>query len=150
MRTSKDLLVSPIQRLPQSHGILYTHWLVCWASLAGQVFINVPRNVCLVLKMLLALNQFPMRLNFSEIPVTYGIRTVPWYIVSEERLLLLDGFIMESTNSCGYSLSIISCLIFLIPLLKSYWPWHMTLAGLIKLRTTPLFTWCGRLDLNCR
>jgi hypothetical protein len=27
--------------------------------------------------------------------------TALWYIVSEERQLLLDGFIMQSSNSCG-------------------------------------------------
>jgi hypothetical protein len=48
----------------------------------------------------LILKRFPMRLN-----------SVPWYIVSEKGRLLLDGFIMESTNSCGYSLCIRSCFI---------------------------------------
>jgi hypothetical protein len=32
--------------------------------------------------------------------------TVHWYTVFQEGSLLLDDFIMESTNSCGYSLSI--------------------------------------------
>jgi hypothetical protein len=32
----------------------------------------------------MALKRFPMRLNFWEILLTYGIITVPWYIVSEE------------------------------------------------------------------
>jgi hypothetical protein len=40
-------------------------------------------------------------------------------IVPEGRLLFL-GFIMESTNSCAYSLSIRSCLTLLISLLKSF------------------------------
>jgi hypothetical protein len=47
--------------------------------------------------------------------------TVLWYVVAEERLTL-DGFITESTNCCGYSLSIRSYL------LKSFQSWHMTLA----------------------
>jgi hypothetical protein len=34
--------------------------------------------------------------NFSEIPLTYGIMTVLWYIVSEEGRLSPDGFIMVS------------------------------------------------------
>jgi hypothetical protein len=34
-----------------------------------------------------------MRLNFSEIPLTYDITIVSWYIVSEEQLFL-DYFIM--------------------------------------------------------
>jgi hypothetical protein len=47
--------------------------------------------------------------------------------------LFLDGFSMESINSRGYSLSIRSCLIFLIFWLKSFWWWHITLTRLIKL-----------------
>jgi hypothetical protein len=35
----------------------------------------------------------------------YGM-TVPWYIVSEERRLLVDGFNGETTNYCGYLLSV--------------------------------------------
>jgi hypothetical protein len=46
----------------------------------------------LVLKTVLTLKWFPMRLNFSEIPLTYGIMTVPWYIILEGGQLLLDGF----------------------------------------------------------
>jgi hypothetical protein len=41
---------------------------------------------------------------FSEIPLTYGIMTVP-YALSEGRLLL-PSFFLESANSCDYSLSI--------------------------------------------
>jgi hypothetical protein len=33
-------------------------------------------------------------------------KTVTWYIASEEKRLLLGRFIMKSTNSCGYLLSI--------------------------------------------
>jgi hypothetical protein len=36
--------------------------------------------------------------------------TVASYIVSEVGRLLPDDFVMESVNSCGYSLSIILCL----------------------------------------
>jgi hypothetical protein len=39
--------------------------------------------------------------------------TVPWDILSEEGRLILDGFIMETTNSCGYSISIKSYFMFL-------------------------------------
>jgi hypothetical protein len=60
--------------------------------------------------------------------------------VSEEGRLLLPGFITESTNLLGYSLSFRSCLIFLISLLKSFRSWHMTFALLTKLWTTPHFT----------
>jgi hypothetical protein len=42
-------------------------------------------------------------------------------------VLLLPGFIMRSTNSCGYPLSIRSCLMFWISLLKCFWSWHTTL-----------------------
>lgn len=38
--------------------------------------------------------------EFSEAPLTYGMMTIPWYTVSEEGRLLLDGFVVESTNSC--------------------------------------------------
>jgi hypothetical protein len=94
--------------MPQSHGIFYTHCFACWASLIGPVFINVPCSVYLVLKLVVTLKLFPMRPNFWEIPLTYGIVTVPEYILSEEGWLLLDGFIMEPKNSRGYSLSITS------------------------------------------
>jgi hypothetical protein len=53
MRTSTNLLVPLMQHLPQSHGMLNTYIFVCWALLSGQIFINVPRNVCLALKMVL-------------------------------------------------------------------------------------------------
>jgi hypothetical protein len=33
----------------------------------------------------------------------------PWYMISEEGWLYLDSFIMEPANSCGYLLSIRSC-----------------------------------------
>jgi hypothetical protein len=72
--------------------------------------------------------------------------SAPWYVLSEEGRFLLDSFIIESTNSCWYSWSIGSCLMFLISLLKSFWSWHMILARLTKLWTTPLFTWYGRLS----
>jgi hypothetical protein len=69
--------------------------------------------------------------------------TVPWYVVSVEWRLLLDGYIMEVMNCCGYSLSIRSYLMFLISLSKSLWPWHMTLVQLIKLWTDDLFMLCS-------
>jgi hypothetical protein len=50
--------------------------------------------------------------DFSEITLTYGIIAKSWYIVSEERRLLLDGFIAESANSCWYSIIIRSCFLF--------------------------------------
>jgi hypothetical protein len=50
------------------------------------------------LKIILTLKWFPMHLNFSEIPLTYGILTMPWYIVCEEGRLLLCDFIMESSE----------------------------------------------------
>jgi hypothetical protein len=37
----------------------------------------------------------PDRLNFSEMPLTYGMTTVPWYTVSEEGRFLTDGFIAD-------------------------------------------------------
>jgi hypothetical protein len=61
--------------------------------------------------MVLSLKRFPMRLNFSEIPLTCGLMPVPWYIVSEEGRLLIYNFSMESTNSCGYPLRIMSSLL---------------------------------------
>jgi hypothetical protein len=88
-------------------------------------FHQCPTECVLILKMVLTLIRFRTCLNFSEVPLTCGIMTVPRYVVSEERRLLLDSFIMESTNSCGYSLSIWSYLIFLISLLKSVWSWHV-------------------------
>jgi hypothetical protein len=73
----------------------------------------------LVLKMVLTLKWFPVRLNFLEIPLTYGIMTAPSSTLSEEGWLLLSSFITESLNSCGYSLRIGSRLTFIISLLKS-------------------------------
>jgi hypothetical protein len=85
LHTSKGVLFSLMQHLTQSHGMLYTHCFVCWASLTGPVFISVPWSVCLVLKTVLRLKRFSVQLNFSEIPLTYEILAVPWYTVSEER-----------------------------------------------------------------
>jgi hypothetical protein len=45
MRTSKGLLVSPMQHLPQSHGILYTHCFDYWASLSGTVFSSISHGM---------------------------------------------------------------------------------------------------------
>jgi hypothetical protein len=55
--------------------------------------------------------------------------TTSWYNVPEERRVLLDSVIMESTNSYRHSLSIRSCLTFLISWLKSFWSWHMTICS---------------------
>jgi hypothetical protein len=73
MCTSKGLLVSPLYHQPQSHGMLNRHCFICRTSLTGPIFISVPRSVCLVFKMILTLKRFPMHLNFSDIPLTYGI-----------------------------------------------------------------------------
>jgi hypothetical protein len=43
--------------------------------------------------MVLSLKPFPMCLNASEMPLTYGKMTVPWYTVSEEGGFLADDFI---------------------------------------------------------
>jgi hypothetical protein len=84
-------------------SIQYTHCFGCWASLTGPVFVTAPRSICLLLKMLLTVKRFPVSLNFSEIPLTYWIMTVPSYIVSEEGRLLLDGFVMDiSEHWAGY------------------------------------------------
>jgi hypothetical protein len=37
--------------------------------------------------MVLTLKRFPVHLSVSEVPLTYGIMTVPWYVVSEEGRL---------------------------------------------------------------
>jgi hypothetical protein len=79
------------------------------------------------------LKWFSMCLKFSEIFLIYGKMTVPWYIVPEEGRFPLNGFIMESTNYFGYSLSIRPCFVFFISSLKSFWFWHMILNQLIKL-----------------
>jgi hypothetical protein len=140
---SKTLLVSPMWHLPHSHGTLCTHCFFWWASPICPVFINDPRSVCLVLNMVLTLKRLPMRLNFSETPLTFGTMIVTLCAVSEEGRLLSEYFIMESVNSCGCSVSVRSCLMFLISLLKPFWSWHMTLALMIKLWTTFPLTWCG-------
>jgi ligand-binding SRPBCC domain-containing protein len=75
--------------------------------------------------------------------------TVPWYILSEEVRFLVDGFITESTNSCGYLLSNRSWLMFLISLLKSVWSWHTTLARLITLWRPPFYViWVVALEVQ--
>jgi hypothetical protein len=33
--------------------------------------------------------------EFLEISLMYGIMTVPWYVVSKEGRLLVDGFVMK-------------------------------------------------------
>jgi hypothetical protein len=156
IHTSKYPLVLQMDHQPQSHGILYTHCFVCWASITSPVFINVLQSVCLVLKMVLTLKWFPVHL-----PLIHG-KWVAWYIVYEGQMLL-DGFIIESTNSCGYSLGIWSCFTFLISLLKSFWSWHKTLVQLIFQATWPnhesvdvsepltgFVVWCNRcISTNC-
>jgi hypothetical protein len=85
----------------------YSHCFVCWSSLTDPVFIKVPRSACLVLKMVLRLKLFPMRLHFSEIPLTYGIereycvwrRTLsgrwPHYVVNEFFSVFIKHQIMS-------------------------------------------------------
>lgn len=79
-------------------------------------------SVCSVLKMVLILKRSSMyRICFlREILLTCGM-TVPWFSLSE-GWLLLSGFIIKSMKLCGYSLSITSCFIFSISLLKSFDP----------------------------
>jgi hypothetical protein len=79
-------------------------------------------------------------LNYSYywiITLTCEIMTVPWYIVSEERRFLVGGFITESTNSFGYSLSIRSCLMFLTA--NHTQIWHIYLCLLPLFRTIKYF-----------
>lgn len=133
----------------QSHAMLCTHCFVCWAYLTGSVFIIVPQNEYLFLKILLTLKWSPMHWDFSDTPQTYGVMTMPWYVPPEGQLLLL-GLTAQSMKCCGYSLSIRSCFTFLISLLTSFTFWHMTPALLMKLQTTPLFTWRRWLDLKCK
>jgi hypothetical protein len=57
-------------------------------------------------------------------------------------------FNFENDPDCGYSLNIRSRLMSLISMFKSFWSWHKTLVGQIKLWMTPLFTLCGWLDLE--
>jgi hypothetical protein len=88
------------------YNICHNHLGCCThtASSADQAFINVPQNVCLVLKMLRALKRFPVRLDFSE---------KPFNIWDNDSTRVYCVFIREWMNSCGYSLCIRSCLIFL-------------------------------------
>jgi hypothetical protein len=75
----------------------------------------------------------PNASEFLGSALTYGMTTVPWYTVSEEGRLLIDGFITESTNSFGYSLNVRSCRMFLISLSKLYFgqpsEGHMSKSG---------------------
>jgi hypothetical protein len=87
------------------------------------------------------LKWFPMHRNFLEMPLTCGIMTLPWNILSEKGRSFLPGFIVESIDPCGYSLSIRLCFMFLISLLKSFRSWHMILGLLAKLCKTSLSTW---------
>jgi hypothetical protein len=69
---------------------------LCWIFLTRPVFITVPRNACLVLKLVLILKRFP-------IPTI--IQYMAWHVLSEKGWLLLYGVTMESINYCAYSLS---------------------------------------------
>jgi hypothetical protein len=83
------------------------------------------------------MKRLQMHLNFSVMLLTCGTMIVPWNIVSEEGRLLLEGFMMESANSCGYSLTIMSCVLnFLVEILLIL---TQALARVVKLRATPLF-----------
>jgi hypothetical protein len=72
-----------------SHMGCCTHCFIRWASLTSPVFSSVPRSVYLALKMVLRFKRFPMCPNFSEMPLTYGMKTVTWSILSQERRFLL-------------------------------------------------------------
>jgi hypothetical protein len=76
------------------------------------------------LKIILILNWLPISINFTEVLLTYGIMTESCHVVSEEWQLLLDGFIIEVTNSCGFSF-VHSYLMFLISLSKYFWSWRV-------------------------
>jgi hypothetical protein len=102
---------------------VHSYCFVCWAFLTSSVFVSVPRSLRSLLKTVLILKRFPIRLNLSEIPWTYEIMAVTWCILFEEGRLLLDGFNVESTNSCWYSLSVRSCLLFLISFKSSDSDW---------------------------
>jgi hypothetical protein len=68
--TSSTLMWNIVNRLIHLFG-----------SLTGSVVISVPQSVCLALKIVLALNQFPL---FKFLRATYGIMTVLWYVACEE------------------------------------------------------------------
>jgi hypothetical protein len=121
--------------------MLYTHCFMCWASLTSPVFINVPRSVCLVFKMVMTLKRFPMRMNFSKIPLTYGIMTVPWYIVIW-RKTIASWWLHYRVNKF-FCVFIKHQIMLLISLLKSFWSWHTTLAWLINSEWLPFLSDVG-------
>jgi hypothetical protein len=132
MRTSKGLLVSPMWNLPQSHGMVYTHCFVYRPSLAGQVFISIKRRVRLVLK------NWPDIETVTNASECFGSALNIW---ANDRVLVCCIWRTPASRWFHYGvneflwvfISVRSCLIFLICLLKPFWSWHMTLALMIKL-----------------
>jgi hypothetical protein len=127
----------------------YIHCFACLISLTRPIFINIPRSVTFSFENVLDIE------TVSYAPEFLGDTHDIWdnycalVCFSQEGRLLPDGFIVESMNSCWYSISITSCLMLLNSSLKSFWSSHISLV-LIKLRMIPLFTWYGWLDLKCR
>jgi hypothetical protein len=69
------LLDSPTHLGSHSQGILLMRrFLCCGDTVSGFILASAFRMMCFVLKMVVIL--FLMRLNFSEIPFTYGITKV--------------------------------------------------------------------------
>jgi hypothetical protein len=80
---------------------LHTHCAVCSGSLSGLVFMSELLRVCLVLKIVLMSYRFPIRLNFSATPFTYGIYTDPRGFRSLFRRLLPLELTTESMKPWG-------------------------------------------------
>jgi hypothetical protein len=74
---------------------------LCCRSLAGLGSMNELLRLCLVLNIILILYRFPIRLNFSETPFTYGIHTEPRGFCSVFRRLLTLELITESVKPWG-------------------------------------------------
>jgi hypothetical protein len=89
------------------------------------VFISEIQRMCLVMKIVPMLYQFPKCSNFSETPFTYGIYTVARGLTSLLGRLLPFMLITESVKSQGYPLSWRSRLRLLISLHRSWHSWHM-------------------------
>jgi hypothetical protein len=107
--------------------------VVCCGSISGLVFMSELLRVCLVLKIILMLYRFTIRLNFSETLFKYGIYTKPRSFSSLLRQLLLLELMTESMKPLVWLLSWRSCLRLLNSFNRLCCSWNMMEALLWRL-----------------
>jgi hypothetical protein len=84
------------------------HCAVSCGSLSGLIFMSELLRVCFVLKIVL-MHRFPIRLNFSETPFTYGIYSDPrGFCPLFRRLLSFEFITVNETLGINFELEIAS------------------------------------------